>query len=168
MVVQPERRGNVGGMLWRTADQYPHKPAVVERERTATYAQLRSRAAAIATSLRQTGVEPGDRVVILLERGIDAVAGYFGVLAAGGIAVVLNDVLRPRQVEYALNHSGARALLTSSAVRSRSHRPFETAAAVLAVETIESSGRFEPAPKVSSSRAQITYTSGCPGLPKGA
>ena len=167
MVVQPERRGNVAGMLWRTADQYPHKTAVVEREWTATYAQVRSRAAAIAAALRQAKVEPGDRVVILLERGIDSVAAYFGVLAAGGIAVVLNEVLRPRQVEYALSHSGARALLTSAAVRSRAHRDVETTATVLHVDDIESAGRFEPAPKVSSSRAQITYTSGSTGMPKG-
>src|SRR5690606_36626579 len=126
-----------------------------------------ARAGAIARALESAGVHPGDRVVILLERGIDAVAAYFGVLAAGGLAVVLNEALRPRQVEYALSHSGARVLLTSAAMQARVHRDVETSAAMLHVEAIDDFADSTPVPKVSSSRAQITYTSGSTGMPKG-
>jgi acyl-CoA synthetase (AMP-forming)/AMP-acid ligase II len=152
-------------MLWATADRLPDKPAVIERGRTVTYAELRARAGAIALELVDAGVEPSDRVVVQLERGIDAVAAYFGVLAAGAVAVVLNETLRPRQVEYALSHSGV--LLTSSELQSRVHRDVETTARVLHVEMIGDTEQFRPAPKVSSSRAQITYTSGATGMPKG-
>ena len=63
--------------------------------------------------LIDAGVEPGDRVAIFLRRGADAAACFFGVLAAGAVAVIVNELLRPRQIEHILAHSGAVALLTS-------------------------------------------------------
>lgn len=160
-------RGNVAQMLWTAAARHPQKDAVIERERTVTYTELVARAAAIADAVRSTGVAPGDRVVILQERGIDAVASYFGVLAAGAMTVVLNPLLRPRQVEYALAQSGAKLLLTSAAVRARVHRDVETAAPVLDVDDVPASGSFEPVAMQGSDPAQITYTSGSTGMPKG-
>lgn len=162
-----QEHGNVAEMLWRTASRHTAKAAVVERDRTVTYGELRSRAGAIARALTDAGVRPGDRVVVLLERGVDAVAAYFGVLATGGLAVVLNALLRPRQVEYALTHSGARVLLTSAAVRARVHRDVESDAAVLEVDGIPMASDYRPVPRQPADPAQITYTSGSTGLPKG-
>ena len=99
MPENPLRSGSVAAMLWEAAARHPDKAAVIERERSSTYEGLRDSAAGIAAGLAREGLRSGDRVAILLERGIPAVAAYFGVLAAGGIAVVLNEMLRPRQVE---------------------------------------------------------------------
>ena len=159
--------GNVAGMLWGTAARRPDAPAVVERDRSVNYADLRGRAGAMALALEASGVKPGDRVVVMLERGIDAVAAYFGVTAAGGLAVVLNEMLRPRQVEYALNQSGAAVLLTSAGIRSRMHREIETSATTLVVGDIPSAADYEPIPRRDVEPAQITYTSGSTGMPKG-
>ncbi|HEU5209057.1 MAG TPA: AMP-binding protein [Longimicrobiales bacterium] len=167
MTARAPDRGNVAQMLWAAAARHPHRDAVIERERTATYAELVARAAAIADALRSAGVARGDRVVILQERGIDAVASYFGVLAAGAMTVVLNPLLRPRQVEYALEQSGAKVLLTSAAVRARVHRDVRTPAAVLDVDDVPASASFEPVTLQASEPAQITYTSGSTGMPKG-
>ncbi|WP_277606696.1 AMP-binding protein, partial [Klebsiella pneumoniae] len=71
----------------------------------------------------ERGGEQGDRVVVRLERGADAAAAYFGVLAGGGVVVMLNEALRQRQIEYVLEHSGAKLLLTSHALPPRHHRP---------------------------------------------
>ena len=158
---------NTAEMLWRAASLVPGKLAVVERERAVTYAELRDRAAAVADALRATGVEPGDRVVILLERGADAVAAYFGVLALGGVAVVVNELLRPRQVEYVLEHSGAKVLLSSEVVRGRLHRAIVSQATMLPIETIGSRAAFETAVLSEADTAQITFTSGSTGMPKG-
>lgn len=163
----PGPRGNVAEMLWRSAARVPAKAAVVERDRSVSYGELCGRAGAIARALVETGVEPGDRVVILLERGADAVASYFGVVAAGGLAVVLNELWRPRQVEYALSHSRAKVLLTSAAMRSRVHRDVQTDAAVLEVNGVATSAAFEPLARSAGQPAQITYTSGSTGMPKG-
>lgn len=162
-----QRSGTVAAMLWRTAERHPDKPAVVERERSASYGELRARASAIAQALRASGVDPGDRVVVLLERGLDAVASYFGVVASGAVAVVANELLRPRQIEYVVNHAGARALLTSASLLARMHRDIAVAANVIVVEDIGADELTDPIPRNAADPAQITYTSGSSGMPKG-
>ena len=71
--------------------------AVVVGETRTTYGALRDRAAACASVLRTGGVRPGERVGLLLERGPDAAAAFFGVLAAGGVVININATPRPRQ-----------------------------------------------------------------------
>ena len=99
---------NAALLLWDAAHHHGHGPAVVERGSTVTYAALRDQAAAFGAALRAAGVAPGDRVAIWLERGRGAAAAFFGALAAGAVAVIVNETLRPRQVEHILRHSGAR------------------------------------------------------------
>jgi acyl-CoA synthetase (AMP-forming)/AMP-acid ligase II len=154
-------------MLARASVRNASKTAVVERERASSYADLEARAGAVAHALVSAGVEPGDRVVVLLDRGADAVASYFGVLAAGGVVVMLNAALRPRQIEYALSHSGARAFVTSSAILVRMHRDIVTDAAVLDLDALPGAAPFEPVEVDDRDPAQITYTSGSSGMPKG-
>lgn len=161
----PDR--SVASMLWETAGRSPEAKAIVDRERSVSYAELLGRAGAIAAAVVERRIEPGDRVAVLLEKGADAAAAYFGVIAAGAVVVLINDTLRPRQIEYILDHSGARLLLTSRAMLARQHRPLKTKAAVVEVETLAEATAFTPRPRRSADLAQLIYTSGSTGLPKG-
>lgn len=158
---------NVASMLWTSAERLPDKPAVMERDRSVTYSELAARAGRVATALAEDGLEVGDRVCVLLDRGADAVAAYFGVLATGGIAVMLNPTLKPRQVEYALNHSGARVFLTSREILSRMHRVPDSSARLMEISEAAEGGEWRPLVLDASVPAQITFTSGSTGLPKG-
>src|SRR5213080_3670428 len=121
---------NAALLLWGSAAHRGERPAVVERGSTASYTALRDRAAAIGAALRTAGIEPDDRVAILLERGRDAAAAFFGTLAAGAIAVVVNETLRPRQIEHVLAHSGTRCLITTGDLLARQPRRLATDAVV--------------------------------------
>lgn len=158
---------SVACMLWDTAERVPESVAIVDRERSGSYSELVGRAGAIATELAGRGVQAGERVAVLLERGPDAAAAYFGVIAAGAVVVLVNDTLRPRQIEYILDHSGARVLLTSQAMLSRQHRPLRSRAEVIEVEALAETSSFAPRPQGASDLAQLIYTSGSTGLPKG-
>ncbi len=157
---------NLADLLWNAARR-GGGPAILERERTVTFDALQGRAAAAAAALAEGGVAPDDRVAILLERGADAVAALFGAYAAGAIAIVVNERLRPRQIEYVLRHSGARALVTSADMLSRMPRALQTEARIVDMGGIAAEGSFEPVPRLATDIAQIIYTSGSTGLPKG-
>jgi amino acid adenylation domain-containing protein len=163
----PSFLGNTACMLLATAAVAADRPAVVDGDQTISYADLAARSLAIASGLQRAGIEPGDRVAVLLQRGSDAAAAFFGVLASGAITVTVNESLRPRQIEYILRHAEAAALVTSADMLARLSRTLETTARILDVEAIPSSGNVEPVPRVGSDVAQIIYTSGSTGLPKG-
>ncbi|PYP96254.1 MAG: acyl-CoA ligase (AMP-forming), exosortase A system-associated [Gemmatimonadetes bacterium] len=159
---------NAAHLLWDSAERHSDRLAIVERDSTVRYTTLRDRAAAFATGLWAAGVEANDRVALLLERGWDAAAAFFGTLAAGAIAVVVSDTLRPRQIEHMLAHSGARCLVTTADLLARQPHRLSTDATILDAGAMRSSGSsLVPVPRLGSDIAQIVYTSGSTGLPKG-
>jgi amino acid adenylation domain-containing protein len=158
---------NAAWMLWQTAESSPEHPALVDRERSATYGTLRARAAAVAEALIADGVKPGDRVGILLDRGVDAAAAFFGVLASGGIAVNINETLRTLQIDFILGHAGAVTLLSTESILARLPRALESPVRMLRVEDVPASGTMRPVPRVAHDVGHIIYTSGSTGQPKG-
>ena len=87
------------GCCGRPRTRVPDHLAVVDRDSRTPFRALRDRAAAVAEVLAAAGVKPGDRVGIFLDRGLDAAAAFFGVLAAGAIAVNVNETLRTLQID---------------------------------------------------------------------
>ena len=67
-----------------------------------TWGQVRSRAASVAAGLRALGVAPGDRVAIVWPTSLDFVVAYVGALAAGAVAVPLNPLSPPAELDREL------------------------------------------------------------------
>jgi len=153
--------------LWATADRVPDKVAIDDRDALTTYSALRAHAAGVARELTEAGIAAGDRVGIWMDRSAACVAAFFGVLAAGGVAIIINETLRPRQVEHILAHSTASLLLTNDEMLARQNRPPTTAAKIMDIASVPVRSEFVPVPRVGRDYAQIIYTSGSTGLPKG-
>ena len=168
MNVPAELNPNVAWMLWSEASN-GDAVALVDRDGSHTYTALRNRALAFAEALAGCGIGHDHRVAIFLERGIDAAAAFFGTVALGGVAVNVNETLRPRQIEHILSHAGARVLVTSGELLSRQPRPIETEAMILDVAVLPQSPARQATPqaRVGGDVAKILYTSGSTGLPKG-
>jgi acyl-CoA synthetase (AMP-forming)/AMP-acid ligase II len=164
--------GNIAWILRDAAAHAPARDAIITPDEGLSYDRLWERSIAFARSLREASVQPGDRVAIFLPRGATAAAAYFGTLAAGGIAVVANETLRPRQLEQILRQCGAHLLITSAELLERQPRPLETDALLLDAEDLGDHYSFGdellyPVPRAADDLAQIIYTSGSTGLPKG-
>src|SRR5438552_12645746 len=97
--------------LHRAAYLYPDKAAVVDAGRRYSYRQLAERSWRLANALRSAGLAKGDRVATLLFNSPAMLEAHFGVPAAGGILVAVNNRLSSAEVGYILRHSGARYLL---------------------------------------------------------
>jgi amino acid adenylation domain-containing protein len=154
-------------LLLETASFAAAKPAIVERGQDWSYDWLVGRALAFAQTLHAVGVRPGDRVAILLPRGAEGAAAFFGTLASGAVGVFVDETLRERQIEHIANHSGTKVLVASEALLARLSRPLDIAAQTLELGSVPAQGSFEPYPRIEHDIAQIIYTSGSTGLPKG-
>ena len=97
--------------LLRAAYMYPEKIAVVDGERRDTHGQLAERSWRLANALRSAGLRKGDRVATLLFNSAPMLEAHFGVPAAGGVLVAINNRLASPEVGHILAHSGARFLL---------------------------------------------------------
>ena len=97
--------------LGRAAYVYPEKTAMVDGERRYSYRELAERSWRLANALRSAGLRKGDRVATLLFNSSPMLEAHFGVPAAGGILVAINNRLAGPEVGYILEHSGARFLL---------------------------------------------------------
>lgn len=67
---------------------------------TWSFADLDRRAAAYASSLRELGLVPGDRIVVQVPKSAENAALYLGALRAGVVFVTLNTAYTPAEVQY--------------------------------------------------------------------
>ncbi len=107
----------LGRALDDVAAAHPDRPFVIAEDRACTYAELADWSRRVARGLVAAGVQPGDRVALVLPNSAALVAAIFGIARAGAVAVPLNPRLRDRELEHVLRQSGAVVLLTVSAFR---------------------------------------------------
>src|SRR5688500_15877269 len=89
-------------LLEHSASRFPERPAAVDSEGTTiTYADLRSRSAALAAFLSHSGVKRGDRVAVAIPKTVDALISVFAVMRAGAAYVPIDaggPIERGRQI----------------------------------------------------------------------
>jgi len=159
---------NFAELVSRGGREFADRPAMVFKGESISFRQLCSRTGSIANALLAADVRPGDRCAVLIKDPADAAAAFFAVLAVGAVGLNVNELYRPRQVEYVLRHSAASTFITSDDFLASQPRQLETSARVLSVSTIRDEGTELNVARVSGpAEAQITYTSASTGLPKG-
>jgi acyl-CoA synthetase (AMP-forming)/AMP-acid ligase II len=96
------------------AHSMPCKCALVQGEARLTYGDLNREANQVARWLIHQGTVPGERVALLLENCREYVAGYYGILKAGGVSVPLNPDLKPEELVRLLARITPRAIISSA------------------------------------------------------
>jgi acetyl-CoA synthetase len=87
-----------------------HPDGKVEK---ATYWEVWDTAMRFGNILRDSGIQKGDRVLVILPRGIDVYVASIGIWAVGGVAVPGTIMLRRSDIEYRISDAGVKALITS-------------------------------------------------------
>jgi long-chain acyl-CoA synthetase len=90
----------------------PQGEAVIDGQTRLTFVQLAERARRLTGAVRALGLEPGDRVALLLANGHRYIECYVALPAAGFVIVPLNSRLSEAELRYILEDSGARVLIT--------------------------------------------------------
>ena len=92
------------------------RPALVTPAGATTYRELLGQAGRCGNVLRGLGLEPEQRVALLLPDGVEWAATFFGALRIGAVAVPLNTRLAPAQWVALLRDSRARVLIADAAL----------------------------------------------------
>jgi long-chain acyl-CoA synthetase len=156
--------------LWEAARRFPDKTAIVCGPARLSYRELAGRAAGLARELKSRGLRRGDRVVLLLHNSPEAVAGVFGVLAAGGVFSVVNPGTKPDKLAYILNNARATTLITEprlEAVAKEAAARAPSVAHCLCTPFDFPEDEATPEGGIELDLAMIVYTSGSTGFPKG-
>ncbi len=169
---------NLGTILQASCEARPDHVAVRLDTRVLCYRDLDRAARGVATSLRERGLSPGDRVALMIPNVPEFTIAYFGILYAGCAVVPLNVLLSAPEVRYHLEDSGAKLLVAHSLFEA----PAREGARLAGVPTVAAEGSgpgtlaelagAAPAPALhptpATDTAVILYTSGTTGKPKGA
>ncbi|MDY7019622.1 MAG: AMP-binding protein [Chloroflexota bacterium] len=103
---------NLKDMLEKTTSEVPQKTAVILGSRKLTYGQLEEASNKSANILMEVGVGRGDHVAILMSHTPEWVISYFGVIKAGGIAILLGSMLKVPELDSLLRDSNTKILMT--------------------------------------------------------
>lgn len=97
-------------------DPHPAEAAaLISRGRSTDYGTLRDQVAHLRGGLVGLGIDPGDRVGLVCANNWYFVVNYLAILGIGAVAVPLNPLSPPREVERELAAVGARALVVGPA-----------------------------------------------------
>ena len=100
----------MGDPLAAHAAARPDKAALIHEERTVTFAELHERSNRYAAAMRKLGVNEGDRITGMSFNSIEGMESAHGVRRIGAVGVPINYHLRPAEVAYIVNDSGAKVV----------------------------------------------------------
>ena len=137
-----------------------------------TYAELADLATRQAAHLDQLGVQPGERVAVVSHNSARLLASFFGVAGSGRVLVPVNFRLRPDEVSYIVEHSGAKVVYVDPELDESLARVTAEQRYVLGQDEHlfgPESGNAEPNhwEPDENATACINYTSGTTARPKG-
>ena len=160
-------------LLQETAEKFPERKAVVAADRTLTYKELNEEANALGHFLIDSGVKTETIVAVFAERNSYAYVMRQGVLKSGGAFLPINPEYPEDRINYILEDSAAKLLVTTTEVLEK-RKPFfdkltQSGIKVLNVlDAIKSGDRTNPdVPVAPDNLAYVIFTSGSTGKPKG-
>ncbi len=103
---------NLGLQLAQRAGLSPDLEAYVEPSTNTrvNYADLNALANRCSGVMRESGLQPGDRIALLMQNCVEFIALFYGAAKLGIVVVPLNTRLTPSELSFILSDSGSRAL----------------------------------------------------------
>lgn len=167
-----------------TVNRWPERPAITFEDTTLTYAELGNAISQLAGGLRDIGVREGDRVALMMINSPEFILTYMASVYMGATIVPVPSLLGPEEAAYILKDSGAHFFAVGQRLSEVGRAASELAGTVRdlivcsdepgpgAVTYSELFDRGKPITDPvmvdPATAAEIVYTSGTTGRPKGA
>lgn len=149
------------------------KVALIFREKTVTYGELRAKVNRWAAFLQSQGVRKGDKVALFSKNSHNYIAAYFAIIAAGGVVVPLNFQLAPLEIAFIIKDAGIKVFITRDLIEMDEAlvaKGVDWKVKQFNYEMLAEVPQLELAavPMDENDNCTIIYTSGTTGTPKGA
>lgn len=168
---------NISDVIKPWVERSPDHPALVETAGTWTYQQLDEAIARTQAWLLESGVRPGDRVMIVCENCRAFIAAFLALNGIDAWPVLVSARLSAREIDSIRDHCGARRVIYTTGVSPQATQHAKRHGAVIGdfaglgpigVGPLSEAVEPEPIEKSRADRvAALIYTSGTTGLPKG-
>jgi long-chain acyl-CoA synthetase len=167
---------NLASIVTESAERDPEHIAIKLDDFELNYQLLNEATARVAGLLRSKGIEPGDRVGIMLPNVPHFPVAFYGALRAGAVVVPMNVLLKGREVGFYLQDPEAKVVFAWHDFADAATQGAEEAGAeVISVKPgefeqmlFELEADHDVAERAGDDTAVILYTSGTTGTPKGA
>ena len=170
---------NLGTILLASANEKPKDIVLRAGDLELSYGELDRQVRGVATSLRARGIEPGDKVALLVPNVPEFTIAYFGILYAGATIVPINVLAAAPEVRYFLEDSNSRLLIVHPLFEAAGREGAAAASVPVVIagggegaDTIAAMAEADPIdvphPTSPQDTAVVLYTSGTTGKPKGA
>jgi long-chain acyl-CoA synthetase len=181
-IAPPGAPHDVASLIERAASRDPDGEALDDGTSVYTFSELARAVRAAAALFDKVGVRSGDRVAASLGNDAALVIAFFAAMRLGAVWVGINKILPADDKRYILDHSGAKLLLTDSALKPQVDSFIGTVSGLEAIWYLDnaaqdggwasaqtdSASASAPQPEIDPfAPAVIMYTSGTTGVPKG-
>lgn len=168
---------NVIELIDRNAQRHPQKVALCDLSTELSFEAVKEKSEQAAACFQAAGIGKGDAVALMSQNTFAFVFAFFGILKAGGVAVPVNHKLTAAEVDYVLQDSGARLFLFDGSLAAVAEK-LQTNLRTMAMHTpaegfdfldaaMDKAPGFSPVAVGDADDAEILYTSGTTGHPKG-
>ncbi len=164
-----------GNLLKRAAHLYPDVPALIYQDTTMTYKELYHHACKLSKTLKERGVKPRDRVLVLIENSPLFYIAYYGAWQIGAVVAPLNTFLKEVELNHIIKDAAPVCILTSSEyvpllekVESASSIPILTESDIQPSQAADATCVLDHTVELGADEmSALLYTSGTTGVPKG-
>jgi acyl-CoA synthetase (AMP-forming)/AMP-acid ligase II len=182
MISRPQRI--LGEALEFSYASNPLKTAAIYNGKEFSYTNLKDSAVNLANHLVGAGIEKGDRVAIFMNNSWQCMVSIYGITMAGGVFLVVNPQTKASKLNYILNDSGAKIVISENLLINELALALVGLKEVLEIiisggnhnvseyidfeEVILDNTKSASLPKIiPNDLAALIYTSGSTGFPKG-
>jgi feruloyl-CoA synthase len=168
---------NLVGMLDMNARKFGDKDCLRYNGKSFSFREVKETAERTAAFLQSRGIRKGDKIAIMSQNTPAFVFVFYGAMKAGAVAVPINHKLMAPEVQYILDHSESKMVLFDGSLASVVSK-VSTSAEKVAMDSpaegfeqfetlLEKAGGFTSVKVSDDDLAEILYTSGTTGKPKG-
>jgi len=103
----------LGEALKFSACKKPEKTAVIFKGEEFSFSEIYNRSLHLASYLLSSGIKKGDRVAIFMNNSWQSIVAIYAVTLSGGVFIVINPQTKANKLQYILNDSSAKVLITN-------------------------------------------------------